>query len=125
MTTTPQISAKPGDIDKLKALALTAEHGGQHIYTNPRDSNKWRANEAWHREAGPEAFLALIAEVERLRARFEYIEDNATTSGGGNGFEVRFFVPVDDEDIGCGIDAAIAAHSKAGKPAQPKKETHD
>jgi hypothetical protein len=49
----------------------------------------------------------LEAEVDRLRARFEYIEDNATTVGGGHGFTVTLVVPVDHEDIGCGIDAAI------------------
>jgi hypothetical protein len=57
----------------------------------------------------------LRAEVEKLQARFEYIEEHATTHGGGHGFTVSFFVPVDCEDIGCGIDAAIAARTKVGE----------
>lgn len=63
----------------------------------------------------PATVLDLIADNERLRARFEYIEDHATTNGGGNGFTITCFVPVDHEDIGCGIDAAIAAHTSAGE----------
>jgi hypothetical protein len=61
-------------IEKMKALALAAEKNGEHIYTLPRDSNKWKENEAWHKAASPEAFSELlterdelIAEVERLR----------------------------------------------------------
>jgi hypothetical protein len=42
-------------------------------------------------------------------ARYRYIEDNASTHGGGKGFTITCFVPVDHEDMGCGIDAAIAA----------------
>lgn len=57
----------------------------------------------------------LEAEVERLRARFEYIEEHTTTQGGGKGFTITCFVPADDEDIRCGIDAAIESHSKAEK----------
>jgi len=48
------------DLAKLKALAQAAETGGQHIFTNPRDSNAWQANDAWHQAATPELFLALF-----------------------------------------------------------------
>lgn len=92
------------DIDKLKALALRAQRDIWPFYEH-----------AFRKEANPATVLELIAENERLRARFEYIEEHATTSGGGNGFTVSFFVPVDCENIGCGIDAAIGAHTKAGK----------
>jgi hypothetical protein len=51
----------PGyDLAKLTALAQAAETGGQHIFTNPRDSNAWQANDAWHQAATPELFLALV-----------------------------------------------------------------
>lgn len=48
------------DLTRLKELAKAAETGGNHIYTNPRDSNAWRENEEWHKAASPEAFLALL-----------------------------------------------------------------
>jgi hypothetical protein len=95
-------------IDKLKALALAATEGGEYFEMQSKLID-------FQFEASPWAVLELIAEVEKLQARFEYIEEHATTHGGGHGFTVSFFVPVDCEDIGCGIDAAIAAHTKAGK----------
>jgi FtsZ-binding cell division protein ZapB len=55
---------------------------------------------------------ALRAENEQLKEREQWIHDNATTSGGGHGFTVAFFVPVDHEDIFCGIDAAIKLEQK-------------
>ncbi|MES2323236.1 MAG: hypothetical protein V4633_13310 [Pseudomonadota bacterium] len=48
----------------------------------------------------------------RDAARWRYIEDNATTHGGGTGFMISCWVPVDHEDMGCGIDAAIAIHTQ-------------
>jgi hypothetical protein len=51
-----------------------------------------------------------ISELEHYEKRFNWIEENCRTEGGGHGFTV--FVPVDHEDIGCGIDAAIEAQSK-------------
>lgn len=119
--------------ERLKALALAAPEGPwtwgskyvakpahgtySHIAQCPdgeEDTPAWEAKAAYIAAANPAAVLELCnentelrAEVERLRARFEYIEDRATTVGGGNGFKVTFFVPVDHEDIGCGIDAAI------------------
>ena len=52
--------------ESLRALAEAAEQDGQHIYTNPRDSDKWRDNEAWHRAASPEAVTALPDRVKAL-----------------------------------------------------------
>ena len=49
----------------------------------------------------------LQSRIERHEEREQWIHDNAATSGGGNGFAVAFFVPIDHEDIFCGIDAAI------------------
>ncbi len=57
-------------------------------------------------------YEALRAENERLKEREQWIYDKATTSGGGHGFNVSFFVPVDHEDIFCGIDAAIKLEQK-------------
>jgi hypothetical protein len=56
------------------------------------------------------AALERIVELEAYEARFEWIVDNCNVEGGGHGFTI--FVPIDHEDIGCGIDAAIAAQSK-------------
>jgi hypothetical protein len=114
------------DIDKLKALALAATPGKRRWWA-AKDGDHDYAQIAAGREhvaqvrirsiteadlnlfvaTDPATVLELIAEVEKLHARFEYIEEHATTHGGGNGFTVSFFVPVDCEDIGCGIDAAI------------------
>jgi len=68
MTTTPTASPELLDLDHLEALARAADQGeGQHIYTNPRDSEGWQANEAWHRAASPDAVLALIALARRAQ----------------------------------------------------------
>jgi hypothetical protein len=127
------------DIDKLKALALAAtpgpwewwtsnstlrltgadgKDGGVlygYVHSGVGDVSCSDASRAFIEASNPATVLELIAEVEKLQARFEYIGEHATTHGGGHGFTVSFFVPVDCEDIGCGIDAAIAAHTKAGK----------
>ncbi|WP_416820653.1 hypothetical protein [Delftia tsuruhatensis] len=50
----------------LRALAEAAEGNGEHIYTHPRDSNKWRENEAWHRAASPGAVLHLLDRIHAL-----------------------------------------------------------
>ncbi|XJC77668.1 hypothetical protein ACHFCA_16700 [Delftia tsuruhatensis] len=52
----------------LRALAEAAEGNGEHIYTHPRDSNKWRENEAWHRAASPGAVLHLLDRIAELEA---------------------------------------------------------
>ena len=54
----------------------------------------------------------VISERDAMKDREQWIHDNATTSGGGHGFTVTFFVPVDHEDIFCGIDAAIKLEQK-------------
>lgn len=77
----------PIDKAQLRALAEAATQGeGQHVYTNPRDDNNWRANEQWHRAASPATIIALLDEVEALRAdaaRWQWLvgartEDEAT-----------------------------------------------
>lgn len=50
----------------LRTLADAAEKDGQHIYTNPRDSNAWQANEAWHKAAAPEVVIELLNQIEQL-----------------------------------------------------------
>ncbi|KAA9181185.1 hypothetical protein F3K36_02200 [Delftia sp. BR1] len=58
MTTAPTLH--------LRVLAEAAEGDGEHIYTHPRDSNKWRENEAWHRAASPGAVLHLLDRIHAL-----------------------------------------------------------
>lgn len=41
--------------------------------------------------------------------RYRWIVDNATSHGGGDGFTLTVRVPFDIEDLGCAIDAALAA----------------
>lgn len=52
-------------------------------------------------------------DVARDAKRWQYIEDHASSHGGGHGFTITCFVPVDHEDMGCGIDAAVAADASA------------
>jgi hypothetical protein len=42
-------------------------------------------------------------------ARWRYLEDHASAIGGGKGFTITCHVPFDCEDMGCGVDLAIAA----------------
>jgi hypothetical protein len=109
------------DIEKLKALCKWLREHSSGIYRPSAEAATvieeliaevellWRERAILGRGFGEltTRTMELSAEIERLRARFEYIEDHATTSGGGNGFTVTLFVPADHEDIGCGIDAAI------------------
>ena len=56
----------PEQREELKWKAENASQHGEHIYTNPRDSNLWKENVAWQEAASPEAILSLIAQVEAL-----------------------------------------------------------
>jgi hypothetical protein len=92
----------------------------------PRDM--LRAIEAYneHRHSGAEAvqygggcLICLAKRVEQLErelaearkdtAIVDWIVEHATSHGGGNGFELRVFVPHDSECIRDGILTAIAA----------------
>lgn len=59
------------DLDKLEQLATVAETGGQHIYTNPRDSNKWQANETFIAAASPEVVAELVRQVRAAEATLD------------------------------------------------------
>lgn len=48
-----------------------------------------------------------IAELERDTLRLNWIIDNCTINGGGRGFDLYVFIPVDCEDVKTAIDAAI------------------
>lgn len=61
---------------ELRKLAAEASKNGEHIYTHPRDSNDWKANQAWHAAAAPEAFIALLEEIASLQGQVEE-RDNA------------------------------------------------
>jgi hypothetical protein len=65
MTTTPQISAKGIDIDKLKALALAFESA-------PDSESQLAALAEFNVAANPAAVLALITEVERMKEASEH-----------------------------------------------------
>lgn len=62
---------------------------------------------AIEREIAEQAGQVVPDDVVLDAERFRWIEENCRTEGGGHGFTV--FVPVDHEDIGCGIDVAIQA----------------
>ncbi len=53
-----------------------------------------------------------VSEVVRDAARWRWLEEHAIRDGGGNGFTIHAFVPFDMEDMGTGVDAAIAAAPK-------------
>ena len=55
----------------------------------------------------------VINSLREDERRMDWIIDNCTTYGGGHGFELRVFVPVDSECIRGAIDAAIAAKEQA------------
>lgn len=57
--------------EALRELAAQASQNGEHIFTNPRDSNNWRANDDWHAAATPEVFLAMHAHIAELEAQIE------------------------------------------------------
>jgi hypothetical protein len=67
MTITPTASPDLSGLDNLETQARAADQDGQHIYTNPRDYDNWRANEIWHYLASPAAVLALIALARRAQ----------------------------------------------------------
>jgi hypothetical protein len=53
----------------------------------------------------------LESQVEALRkdsARLDWIIDNASSAGGGNGFTLKVFIPADCECVRTAIDTAIA-----------------
>ena len=91
------------DTNKLKELAERADHSGQHIYSHPRDSNNWKANEEFIAACSADAVLGLIAEVERLRSDLprlvSYAEDLSTctlTMDDGIGY---FYNRVTDQEL--------------------------
>lgn len=61
--------------EELKRLALAANPGPHHIYTNPRDDNNWQANYAFQKEVSPDVVLSLLADLERAEAELKKIRD--------------------------------------------------
>lgn len=61
------------NLEELKILAEAADQDGQHIYDHPRDSNNWKANEAWIAAANPQTVLALVEMVENLNRENEVL----------------------------------------------------
>lgn len=48
------------DLAPIRELAEKADQDGDHYYNHPRDSNNWKANDAWLKVAAPELFLRLL-----------------------------------------------------------------
>lgn len=59
--------------------------------------------------AAPAAAVQPGEQDARDAERFRWIENNCRTTGGGHGFTLTCYVPVDEEDIGCAIDSVLAA----------------
>lgn len=49
----------------------------------------------------------LNRELQKDKDRLDWILDNASTRGGGDGFTIKVFVPVDCECVRTGIDLAM------------------
>lgn len=54
---------------------------------------------------------AKIEALEKDAKRLDWIIDNASIKGGGNGFTLSVFVPIDCECVKTAIDAAIAGEA--------------
>jgi hypothetical protein len=81
----------------------------------------WQGGELWKPPLGanPSPLLTRIAqlqaEVEALRkdsARLDWILDNASSAGGGNGFTLKVFIPVDCECVRTAIDTQALQEPK-------------
>ena len=84
----------------LRALAEAAEGNGEHIYTHPRDSNKWRENEAWHRAASPGAVLHLLDRIHELEMQaLDLASENSILKRQDSELEARKPLPLSDEQI--------------------------
>lgn len=85
----------------LRALAEAAEGNGEHIYTHPRDSNKWRENEAWHRAASPGAVLHLLDRIHELEMQaLDLASENSILKRAEEAeLEARKPLPLSDEQI--------------------------
>ncbi|WEM00052.1 MULTISPECIES: hypothetical protein [Delftia] len=85
----------------LRALAEAAEGNGEHIYTHPRDSNKWRENEAWHRAASPGAVLHLLDRIHELEMQVLDLasENSILKRAETDELEARKPLPLSDEQI--------------------------
>ena len=85
----------------LRALAEAAEGNGEHIYTHPRDSNKWRENEAWHRAASPGAVLHLLDRIHALEMQaLDLASENSILKRQEQAeLEARKPLPLSDEQI--------------------------
>lgn len=85
----------------LRGLAEAAEGNGEHIYTHPRDSNKWRENEAWHRAASPGAVLHLLDRIYELEMQALDLasENSILKRAETDELEARKPLPLSDEQL--------------------------
>ena len=94
----------PTTKEAMAALELLIE-GADECYEQRGDLDQPRAT-----------LRQFIEEAGRDAERFNWIVENAVCKGGGWGFVLKVEVPFDIEDIGCAIDAALAA--PASQPGQ-------
>ncbi|MDH0774787.1 hypothetical protein N5C96_15420 [Delftia tsuruhatensis] len=102
----------------LRALAEAAEGNGEHIYTHPRDSNKWRENEAWHRAASPGAVLHLLDSIHELEMQVLDLasENSILKRAETDELEARKPLPLSDDEIIAAQEALALSRSRIGLP---------
>lgn len=120
------IPQAPGDVAEVRAqgvdakdIAISVAHEALH-HIDSMYPGMWKPVAKLARTSirntiinQSQRFIALLNKENSMEAaRYRYIEEHANTKGGGNGFTITCFVPVDHEDIGCGIDAAISLATK-------------
>jgi hypothetical protein len=111
----------PTDLQQLKTLALAADQGeGQHIYTNPRDSNGWKANEAWHRAASPAVVLDLIARIDQQQAGLELASETLRQAVENNDKILNRIARIDNAlDLLSELDHPAASPATASGDERP------
>lgn len=120
------------DLDLLEALARAADQGeGQHVYTHPRDSNGWKANEAWHRAASPAVFLDLIVLARRAQPEGEAPQAEHPTIAAVRGLAWKWHCDAAEQGFATSepavelfelLDTAPAAQHAA--PATASRDAH-
>jgi hypothetical protein len=93
--------------DQTKWLYLVRLDDPRHVIPFIDACNK-AVNRALATASAPPAAAQETSEKERL----DWIIDNCTRNGGGNGFELKIFVPVDSECIRGAIDEVLSRARK-------------
>jgi hypothetical protein len=81
----------------------------------PKLIKELRQAHTGHADEGASTFSEaadLLEELQRDRDRLDWILDNASIRGGGDGFTIKVFVPVDCECARTGIDLVIEGETE-------------